>query len=101
MIGVLKAFDSFPLVQAAFGAVILFAGIWLVLKAGRDGKAAPPVAPGSIADTNMATFAGPAAMIEHLREIRHNTDDMAESLKQIERQQIVDSARSERRRTAD
>ncbi|NNM75080.1 hypothetical protein [Enterovirga aerilata] len=97
LIGVLKAFDNFPIVQAAVGAVILFAGIYLVVRAGKDGRSGPPPAPGTIADTNLAAFAGPAAVIEHLREIRHNTAETAETLQRIERQQLLDSPRRDPR----
>lgn len=102
LIALLAALNPFPIVQMAVGAVILFAGIWLMLRAERDKRQAPQATVSApLPDGVGLFFNGPLVVAleccremtatlrrieEQVREIRVSAERQERALDAIERQ---------------
>lgn len=102
LVALLAALNPFPIVQMAVGAVILVAGIWLMLRAERDKRHVPqPTVSAPLPDGVGLFFNGPLVVAleccremvttlrrieEQVREIRVSSERQERALDAIERQ---------------
>lgn len=98
LVALLSALNPFPVVQMAVGAVILVAGIWLMLRAERDRRGAEGPSGATVSaplpDGVGLFFSGPLVVaLECCRE-------MSATLKRIEEQVREMRASAERRERA-
>ena len=94
LVALLSALNPFPVVQMAVGAVILVAGIWLMLRAERDRRGAGATVSAPLPDGVGLFFNGPLVVaLECCRE-------MSATLKRIEEQVREIRASAERQERA-
>lgn len=94
LLALLSALNPFPIVQMAVGAVILVAGIWLMLRAERDRRQGGATVSAPLPDGVGLFFNGPLVVaLECCRE-------MSATLKRIEEQVREMRASAERRERA-
>ena len=70
LIALLPLLSSMPALQVFVGGAVAVTCVAMVLRANKDRHEVPPVAPGTVADTTAHPLAGPALILDLLRELR-------------------------------